>query len=310
MSFEQELVASQDTRLPQDFEEFWQRRASVALGQRGDNNRTDAVLVEAGIASPVAVYEELRYAGADGTPLKARCVRPRNIAGPVPVVFSFYDDGRAPRGWHRLTRWVALGYAVVQPERRFWSGDITEGWQRGAGGLTLGRLVEDAALCISCVHELPFADEERLMVYGEGLGAGIALGAMAMAGMAGFDVRNACLLNPLPADFRATWQRSGCEGTYAGLRWHFRNDDPTGKKAEELFAVLDYVDGVNFARCVEARVLLGTSLMDTMALPATQSEVYNALPGHKERVVYPKWGHERVNDFEDKTLGWLRPLSD
>lgn len=314
MSFERELAASRGTRLPADFEQFWQRRAEACRHDAGGIRAEDA-----GLASPVGAYEELLLAGLDGHPLAARCVRPRSIAGPVPVVFSFQDAGRGPRGWHHLTRWLALGCAVVQPKYRSWYEDVTEGWRRNGGGtdpasrvegLALVRLVEDAARCMVGVARLPWADSTRLAVYGEGLGAGVALGTMVVASMAGVPVARACLLNPLPADFRTTWERSGCEGVYGGLRRHFRDEDPTGEAAEELFGALDYVDGVNLARYVGADVLLGIGLLDSVALPATQSAVYEALPGRKERVVYPKWGHERVNDFEDKTLGWLRPLLD
>lgn len=314
MSFEHELMASRGTRMPQDFEEFWNRRAAACC------DPGDVQVEDAGLASPVGVYEELRLSGLDGHEFYARCVRPRKIADPVPVVFSFYDAGRGPRGWHHLTRWLALGCAVVQPERRAWSEDVTEGWQvlqnrggspvssSGSGSLVFAELVEDAACCVADVAHMPWADTDRFSVYGEGLGAGIALGALALCNLGGLRVGRACLLNPLPADFRYVWESAGCEGVYAGLRCHFREVDPTASAAEDLFSTLDYVDSVNFARYVGAEVLLGTGLMDTVSPPATQSAVYAALPGRKKRVVYPKWGHERVNDFEDKTLGWLRPL--
>ena len=75
--------------------------------------------------------------------------------------------------------------------------------------------------------------------------------------------------------------------------------------AEELFGVLDYVDTANFARGLGAELLLGTALMDTAATPASQFAIVNQVPGPKRHLTYPKWGHERVNAFEDQLLQFL-----
>lgn len=299
MSFERELAASAGPAMPNDFWEFWDARLAAAPAG-------EAEVADAGLTSPVAAYEELTLPTADGTALHAHVVRPRKIEGPVPCVVSSYDMARAPRGWHHLTRWVALGCAVVQPQRRHWSGDVCAGWEQGPAGLELATQVADAALWLRATAALPFADEGRLVLYGEGLGAALLADAAALAGRVGVRVRRSCLLNPTLADFRAVWEHVGSTVTYAGLRRHFRIEDPTGEAADELFSTLDYVDTVNFARALPGDLLLGTSLMDGVTPPAVQSALYDAVPGAgKRRVTYPKWGHERVNDFEDKTLRWL-----
>ena len=56
---------------------------------------------------------------------------------------------------------------------------------------------------------------------------------------------------------------------------------------------------------VGSSLLLGTSMMDDAALPQSQYAVFNRAAGEKRHVTYPKWGHERVNDFEDALMAYL-----
>lgn len=59
------------------------------------------------------------------------------------------------------------------------------------------------------------------------------------------------------------------------------------------------------ATLLRASLLLGTSMMDDAALPQSQYAVFNRAAGEKRHVTYPKWGHERVNDFEDALMAYL-----
>lgn len=63
---------------------------------------------------------------------------------------------------------------------------------------------------------------------------------------------------------------------------------------------------VHCASRITAPVLLGTCMMDELAAPLMQAAVLNNVAGEHRRLVYPKYGHERVNDFEDELLIWLR----
>ena len=67
--------------------------------------------------------------------------------------------------------------------------------------------------------------------------------------------------------------------------------------------------GEALVRCasrITAPVLMGTCMMDELACPRMQAAVLNNVAGERRRLVYPKYGHERVNDFEDELLIWLR----
>ena len=280
--------------LPDGFQAFWDERAAAAAAPR------EVTVGETPFETPVATYQTLRFAALDGRELTARYVAPK-AGDMLPCVVMFHDVTCPPRGWHHLTRFVAPGHAVVELENRAWSGDVTEGWQEGPAALAFTRLIEDALVCACVARDLPRTDPAHLVAWGEGLGGGLALDVASL--VPGF-VKCAAL-NPLPADFRCVFEESGCGLLYRGLTDHFRACDPTGAHAEELFGVLDYVDTANFARGLGAELLLGTALMDTAATPASQFAIVNQVPGPKRHLTYPKWGHDRVNAFEDQLLQFL-----
>ena len=270
----------------------------------------------AGFDTPVATYERLTFAAADGAELHARYVCPRGAGGAdrggagaprVPTVVMTHDVTCGPRGWHHLTRFAAIGNAVVELERRPWSGDVCAGWEQGPAALQMTRLIEDMARTAQAAASLPRTDVARLSAWGEGLAGALAIDAAAALDACDGAVRlhRVAALNPMPADVRATWEAGGSRLVYAGVRDHFRVEDPTAAQAAALFSALDYVDAANMATLLRGSLLLGTSLMDDAALPQSQYAVFNRAPGEKRHITYPKWGHERVNDFEDALMAYL-----
>ena len=82
--------------------------------------------------------------------------------------------------------------------------------------------------------------------------------------------------------------------------------DPAHDKEEALFRALGYVDRCGFAPLLRGELLLGTGLMDTVALPAAQYAVYNRAGCPKRHLVYPNYLHERINFFENELVGFFR----
>lgn len=298
--------------VPRDLAGFWRCRLGMAAPLAPDAVRREP----AGFDTPVATYERLTFAAADGAELHARYVCPRGAGGAdrggagaprVPTVVMTHDVTCGPRGWHHLTRFAAIGNAVVELERRPWSGDVCAGWEQGPAALQMTRLIEDMARTAQAAASLPRTDVARLSAWGEGLAGALAIDAAAAldACDGAVRLRRVAALNPMPADVRATWEAGGSRLVYAGVRDHFRVEDPTAAQAAALFSALDYVDAANMATLLRGSLLLGTSLMDDAALPQSQYAVFNRAPGEKRHITYPKWGHERVNDFEDALMTYL-----
>ncbi len=273
--------------------QFWQDRWTLAAKPCA----FDMAKVE--MFNSVAEYYELRLTATDGAALRARYICP--VKGEtVPTVLMFHDYGRGIRGWHHMTRYAALGFAVLALENRMLRFDVTSGWENGPEGLLAVTLFTDALTLARTALRLPRTDPKRLVAWGEGFGGGLAIAAAAMA-----SCEKCAVLNPMPADFRAVWRADGHEGVYGGIRAYFRDRDPLHRDEEALFHVLDYVDCVNLIPLVQGELLLGTGLLDTVSPPESQHTLYGRASCEKRQIVYPKYGHERINFFENEQLKFL-----
>lgn len=287
---------------PRDFEEYWRARASRVLPDQ-DVRRQPADVIT---SSSRLRCEYLSYLASDGVELHARYLQPKQLSqGPCVVVF--HDVGRPQRGWFYLSRFVSLGYSVFAPEMRLWSGNVTRGWQNGPDALELAQIIEDALLAVSIAATQTFCARAGLMLWGEGLGGALALDSAALSSIlvSPAALLTCAALNPSAANWRQLWESDAAGDLTAGLRRYFREVDPRGITAEAVFNTLSYVDTRSFASFVTTQTLVGRCLMDTEALPSATKEVVSALAGNVTCVDYPKYDHERVNDFENKLLAFM-----
>ena len=294
-------VEAPSSHLPGDFERFWGlRRDGAATG-------LDVSLAPVGMGSPAARYHELEVGCPGGRVLRARYVRPQTD-DPVPVVLMFPDYAQGVRGWHHLTRFVALGQAVVMLDGRdlgLAGLDVTAGWDQAPEGLALAGLARDALRLSHAALSLPGIDRARVSAFGDGLGGWMAIAVASAMGDASWRVA-AC--NPLPADVRrALAVGLPATGPLASLVARLRGCDPTHARLERLLDALDYVDAANFASLLEGSILVGTGKMDEVAPAACQDSVVAAATGARSvrRVTYPKHAHERINEFENELLAFL-----
>lgn len=281
------------TICPPDFQVFWSERAAGA-------EKCTIQMTPVDFHNPMAEYYELHISAEDGETLRARYICPIGEKK-VPTVLMFHDYGRGIRGWHHMTRFIALGYAVVALENRCFQLDVTAGAENGPKGMIAVKLFSDALTLGQAARKLPKTDCDRMIAWGEGLGGGLAVAAAATIP----GVVKCAALNPLPADFRTAWLQSCNESIYAGVISHFRNCDPEHTEEEQLFAALDYIDCVNFAPMLSGELLLGTAEMDTAAPPDTQDALFSCAGGEKRQIRYPKYIHERINFYENEMLKFL-----
>lgn len=293
----EEAMASYESETPRpaDFEDLWASRRDTAAG-------TELLAVgPTDIQSPAASYSLVRY-GAGDRPLTARLIRP-NTDGPVPAVLLFSDFDSAVRGWFHMTRFIALGFAVLAPVRAGALPDVTAGWRQAPEGMALTELYTDALRLSFAAGRIPGIDGSRLILWGEGLGGTLAVVTAALRPEA---AEKCAALGPALADFPLLYRIGTDAGPLAGLRQHFRNEDPGHREADTFFRAMGYVDCVNFAPLVRCPFLMGTGLMDSLSPPLAQAAVFNRVAGEKKLVTYPKYMHERINEFENELLRFLQ----
>lgn len=295
---------------PTDFEAFWRD-----VKRRIDQIQLYPRLERQAFDNPHAAYYRVLIEAPDGSILQAKYIRPVTDQN-VPCVLQLHDYPAASRGWFHLTRYIAIGAAVLAPECRG-QGGYSDNHSSYAGPLAYGpmfnglegsvdqlylfRLVEDALLWAKVMQKLDGIDVTQLSAYGEGQGGGLAIACAAM-----YPKFQKCAAHyPLLCDYKRVWDMDFDIGLYEGLRYFFRWHDPLHRREREVFDKLAYVDAKNFAPLVKARTLISTGLQDMVSPPSAQFAVFNNLETDKQHLVYPKHGHELNNFFENELLKFL-----
>ena len=289
---------------PSNFESFWER--SVAFAQ---NVQVESV-VELSSATQTATFKRITFASTDQTQLSARVIFPAGASAAepsatteLPAVVLFSDLGRGVRSWLHLLRFSALGMPVVALEARPCEASLKDAWRGAltaeelasalinpddAASSTLKQLIDDALVTTAVASRFL---GRTTVTWGEGLGGSQALFAAALLPKA---VSATMALNPLFAD-NATTLRTvvGC------------GDTPQSDAAIDAVGLLDSACA---AELVRVPALIGTALLDQSAPTEGTFALYNRLPGQKEMRVYPKYGHERINQFENEQINYLREV--
>lgn len=286
---------------PSNFESFWE--PSVAFAQ---NAQVESV-VELPSATQTATFKRITFISTDQTQLRARVILPVGVsvaeplaAAELPAVVLFSDLGRGVRSWLHLLRFSALGTPVVALEARPCEASLKDAWRGAltaeelahalinpddAASSTLKQLIDDALVAASVASRFL---GRTTVTWGEGLGGSQALFAAALLPK---EVSATMALNPLFAD-NATTLRTvvGC------------GDTPQSDAAIDAVGLLDSACA---AELVRVPALIGTALLDQCAPTEGTFALYNRLPGQKEMRVYPKFGHERINQFENEQINYL-----
>lgn len=324
MTFE-EIEALSDyhglTPLPEDFDAFWEERMAEA----------DAVPLEWEVTQAHEVpsfdtceYLDLWFVGMGGARIYAKYVRP-TLPGPLPLVLQFHGYPGASRSWFEQSSFAGMGCALIamdNPGQGGLSEDV--GGFKGttvAGHLVAGvdgepkdlyyvRLYQDVRiLCriVRAMGEQGLFDLSRIYVNGASQGGGMGIACCALNNDL---IAKAAILYPFLSDYRKVYELGADEIAYEGIRYYARWFDPDGTREDEWFGKLAYVETNHFAHLVRCPVLFGTGLADTVCPPETQCAVYNDLTCEKRRVLFPGFGHEEIQEFDDLILAFFgeRPV--
>ena len=298
---------------PSNFESFWE--TSVAFAQ---NAHVESV-VELPSATQAATFKRITFTSTDQTQLRARVILPAGVSvaeplaatelsapaelsasAKLPAVVLFSDLGRGVRSWLHLLRFSALGLPVVALEARPCEASLKDAWRGAltaeelaralinpddAASSTLKQLIDDALVTTAVASRFL---GRTTVTWGEGLGGSQALFAAALLPK---EVSATMALNPLFADNATTLRAHvGC------------GDTPQSDAAIDAVGLLDSACA---AELVRVPALIGTALLDQSAPTEGTFALYNRLPGQKQMRVYPKYGHERINQFENEQINYL-----
>ena len=297
---------------PSNFESFWE--TSVKFAQ---NAHVESV-VELSSATQTATFKRITFTSTDQTQLSARVILPAGVSAAelppaepsasaeltttaeLPAVVLFSDLDRGVRSWLHLLRFSALGLPVVVLEARPCEPQLKDAWRGAltaeelahalinpddAASSTLKQLIDDALVTTAVASRFL---ERTTVIWGEGLGGSQALFAAALLPK---EVSATMALNPFFADNATTLRAHvGC------------GDTPQSDAAIDAVGLLDSACA---AELVRVPALIGTALLDQSAPTEGTFALYNRLPGQKEMRVYPKFGHERINQFENEQINYL-----
>ena len=299
---------------PSNFESFWE--TSVAFAQ---NTQVESV-IDLPSATQTATFKRIIFASTDQTQLSARVILPATASAAelsatavealpaaepsatteLPAVVLFSDLGRGVRSWLHLLRFSSLGLPVVALEARPCEAQPKDAWRGAltaeelahalinpddAASSTLKQLIDDALVTTAVASRFL---GRTTVTWGEGLGGSQALFAAALLPK---EVSATMALSPLFAD-NATTLRAvvGCGDTL---------------QSDAAIDAVGLLDSACAAELVRVPALIGTALLDQSAPTEGTFALYNRLPGQKEMRVYPKFGHERINQFENGQINYL-----
>ena len=146
---------------PADFAQRWQETAAAL--------HPAVSCAPVAFGNPCGVYERLTVT-FDGRSVTARVIRPA-ADGVHPLLLMYHDLNRGVRGWHHMTRFLALGFGVVAPEAE----PFREDWKVQPAQAAFRQRYLDALAVAKAALALPWVDTGRVYTFGEGFGGGLAL---------------------------------------------------------------------------------------------------------------------------------------
>lgn len=177
------------------------------------------------------------------------------------------------------------GYVTISPDFR--------GYARSDSGLNLFRsgYMIDALNAAASARTLPYADAERIGMWGHSMGGGVATRAMAVSSR----IKAYVLYAPVSADVRTRRFTGGLAGTGQGDAdladsYYYWTRDP---------ALIHDVSPINFFKYVTAPVQIHIGDIDTTTPPMWSEAIRDELKAQKKNVeyyAYPRQAHAFIGN--------------
>ena len=299
---------------PPDFDAWWQR----ALAEQRATD-PDPDLVPAAFQTDFADCFHLYFSGTRGARVHAKFLRPKAPASPGPAVLMFHGYAGNAGPWLDKLGYVAQGFAPSLP----WTSAVRADSRRSPAA-TAGRpcaAMPSAAstarpTTCSIVRSTSIPSSWPALSWTCPASTPTEFPPPAAVRVAPSPLPAPRLSRASSAPRPSTPWLTDIKRVF-GLRspdqvnaWDelaewFRNFDPRHEREKEIFTRLGYVDVQFLAPRVQAEVMMGTGLMDTICPPSSQYAAYNKITSPKSVRHYHDHGHETLPGHQDAIFEFL-----
>lgn len=303
---------------PEDFDPFWDAGLDEMKAVA-----PNVELVPADFQTPFCECFHLYFTGVGGARVHAKLLKPKDGKASHPAVLMFHGYTMNAGDWVEKLPYAAQGFTVAALDCRGQGGTsedsggvngnthhghIIRGLSDALNGtpekLLYRQIFLDTAQLAKIVMDMPDVDASRVGAMGGSQGGALTVACAALEPR----IKLAAPVYPFLSDYKRVWSMDQAKDAYSELREFFRLFDPTHTRENEIFKKLGYIDIQNLATRIQADILWGIGLMDTICPPSSQFAAYNKITAAKSMVIYPDFGHEGLPGFADKTFQFMMGL--
>ena len=303
---------------PYDFDPFWDKSLAEMRSIDSQIELTPAEFQ----TSDVECFH-LFFTGIGGARIHAKLLRPANAPSPHPAILLFHGYTGDSGDWFDKLGYVTAGFTVAALDCRGQAGFSED--KGGVTGNTLhGHIIRglddalrgspekmlfrqvflDTAQLAGIVMKMPDVDANRVGAMGASQGGALTIACAALEPR----IKRAAPVYPFLSDYIRVWEMDQAKDAYLELQEYFRHSDPLHKLEGKIFEKLGYIDIQFLAARIQAEILWGIGLMDTVCPPSTQFAVYNKIVSPKSMAVYPDFAHEPLPGFNDQAFQFMQGL--
>lgn len=303
---------------PEDFDNYWDFAVKEML-----STDSKVELIPAEFQTAGCECFHLFFNGVGGARVHAKYLRPSNAKSPHPAVLMFHGYTGNAGDWADKLGYVAQGFSVAALDCRG-QGGLSEDTGGVLGNTLHGHIIRglhealkgspeklifrqvflDTAQLTNIIMNMPEVDPDRVGVMGGSQGGALTVACAALMPR----INRAAPIYPFLSDYQRVWSMDQAKDAYKELQEYFRFFDPLHKQEKQIFEMLGYIDIQHLANRIQADVLWGIGLMDTICPPSSQFAAYNKITARKSMEIYPDYAHEVLPGFQDKTYQFMMEL--
>jgi cephalosporin-C deacetylase len=303
---------------PQDFDTFWEKGLDE---MRATDPQVELIPAEFKVANAACFH--LYFTGVGGARVHAKLLQPVISTHPHPAILLFHGYSGDSGDWSDKLNYISEGFTVAALDCRGQAG-LSEDKASVSGNTLHGHIIRglkdalngmpekllfrqiflDTAQLARIVMKMPEIDANRVGATGASQGGALSVACAALEPR----IKRAAPVYPFLSDYKRVWEIDQAKDAYLELQEYFRHSDPTHTLEDNIFEKLGYIDIQFLASRIQAEVLWGIGLMDTVCPPSSQFAVYNKILSPKVMTMYPDFGHEPLPGINDQVFQFMLGL--